>query len=184
MSSSHPHIGPSPIMLVAAGCLVVLALLAALLHGNRPSAPSLVAVTGSDRDPSASVVQQTLALRFVDREDGAVVVLTGNGERVVSVLPAGGSGFVRGVLRSLARERRLQARPAGTPLTLGRARSGELMLIDPTTRQTVVLDAFGQTNASEFARLLERAGELAGIPTDGERQGARAEGGRNNRGST
>lgn len=94
-------------------------------------------------------------LRFEDRADGAVVVRDAADGAVVAVFGAGEGGFVRGVLRGLARERRSHHVGPEPPFRLLRSDSGQLFLEDPQTGRRIGLDAFGPANAGAFARLLE-----------------------------
>jgi len=98
-------------------------------------------------------------MRFLDREDGAVVV-QGPDERIIAVLPPGTNGFARGVLRGLARERRQHHLDSGPTFRLVRWADGRLSLEDPATGRHVNLEAFGPTNARVFADLLVSAQTL------------------------
>lgn len=109
------------------------------------------------------------ALRFEDRPDGAVTVLDAGSGRVIDQL-YGEQGFVRGVMRGLARERKRRGVDSGPAFELIARGDGRLTLSDPATGQRVDLESFGP-NAREFARLLDaptqdpapKAG--AGLPT-------------------
>ena len=72
----------------------------------------------------------------------------------VAVLPSGEGGFVRGVLRGLARERRAHDIGSQPPFVLTRWSNGLLSLEDPETGRRVDLNAFGHTNKGAFARFL------------------------------
>jgi putative photosynthetic complex assembly protein len=96
---------------------------------------------------------ETRDLRFEDRA-GAVVVLAAEDGREVAVLAPGTNGFIRGVLRGLARERRMSGTGREPPFQLVRRTDGRLSLVDPTTGRQVELDAFGPTNVEAFAKLL------------------------------
>ena len=129
--------------LIAMASIVVLTLVAT----------TAVRLSGTDiREPDAAAVA-VRELRFEDRDDGAIVVTDArDGARVATF--EGEQGFVRGVLRGLARERKLSGLGAGPPFELiGRA-DGRLTLRDPATGRIVDLESFGPTNAGAFARLL------------------------------
>lgn len=102
------------------------------------------------------VAAESRDLRFADRADGAVIVEDARTREVVSVLPAGNDGFVRVVMRSLARERRLRDVGAEPPFRLLRTTAGQVLLEDPATGHVIHLAAFGGPNAAAFARLLEQ----------------------------
>lgn len=131
--------------LLAAGLLVGFSLLAAatarLTGLGRTSLPESRVVTARE-------------LRFLDRPDGSVAVVEPEGERLVELLPAGSNGFLRGVLRGLARDRKLAGVGDGPPFRLVRWADGRLSLEDPTTGRRVDLGAFGESNAGAFARLV------------------------------
>jgi putative photosynthetic complex assembly protein len=115
-------------------------------------ATAAVRMSGIDiREPDAPAVA-VRELRFEDRSDGAIVVTDArDGSRVATF--EGEQGFVRGVLRGFARERKLSGLGAGPPFELiGRA-DGRLTLRDPATGRIVDLESFGPTNAGAFARL-------------------------------
>lgn len=97
-------------------------------------------------------------LRFADRDDGAVVVLSAQDNKVVEVLPPGTNGFVRGVMRGLARERKLEGIGTEPPFRLTRWDDGRLSLEDRATGRRVELVSFGQTQFDTFAQML-RASE-------------------------
>jgi putative photosynthetic complex assembly protein len=93
-------------------------------------------------------------LRFVDRADGGVNVVAADNGRIIEVLPPGHDGFVRIVLRGLARERIRQEHDRDIPFRLTRWADGRLSVEDPTTGRRVDLGAFGAVNAASFARLM------------------------------
>jgi putative photosynthetic complex assembly protein len=113
---------------------------------------------GATREPQ-SAASQIRDLRFEDREDGAIAVVEADG-RVVEVLAPGTSGFVRIVMRSLARERRLNDQGPQAPFRLVRWADGRLSMEDPVTGRRIDLGAFGSANTQSFARLM-----VAGVET-------------------
>ena len=131
--------------LIGAAALIGFSLLAVTL--------ARVAGLGPVAEPMAPVVQSR-EVRFADRADGAVLVYDSQGDQVVDLVPPGSGGFVRGVLRALARERRLQGDGASTPFRLSRLADGRLTLEDLATGRLIDLTAFGHSNAGAFAQLL------------------------------
>jgi len=97
-------------------------------------------------------------LRFEDRASGAVAVYSSEENRLVYTVPPGTNGFVRGVLRGLARERRADSVGTTPPFRLTRWADGRLSLDDPSTGRHVDLEVFGPANAGAFAEIL-RASE-------------------------
>lgn len=134
--------------LLGAAALLGLSLLAAT--GSR-----LTGVGATRLAPAEAV--DSRALRFADRGDGAVVVEDAGSGRAVAVLAPGSNGFVRGVMRGLARERRRAGVGAETPFVLTRWADGRLSLEDPATGRRIALEPFGPANAAAFARMLEPA---------------------------
>jgi len=97
-------------------------------------------------------------LRFEDGADGSVLVSDVKG-RSVHIVEPGTNGFLRGVLRGLARERRRTSVDALPPFRLTRWADGRLSLDDPATGRHVDLEVFGPTNSAAFVRLFEEAGQ-------------------------
>ena len=131
--------------LIGAAALVGFAMLAAT--------GAHVSDVGTTHVPAAVAVE-VRDLRFEDRPDGAVVVYESTGARTVEVIAPGTNGFVRGVLRGLARERKRQDVDAQPPFRLTRWSDGRLSLDDPATGRHVDLEAFGPANSGAFVRML------------------------------
>jgi putative photosynthetic complex assembly protein len=132
-------------LLVGAGVLVGTALalvIVARLTGYQPATPA------------PSTVVQSQELRFEDHSDGAVAIYSSPDNRLVDTLMPGTGGFVRGVLRGLARERRADHIGTQPPLRLTRWADGRLSLDDPSTGRHIDLEVFGPTNAGAFADIL------------------------------
>ncbi len=114
----------------------------------------LVRLTGSGPDQRPAAPTQERELRFEDRPDGGIAITDGRtGEAVASV--QGEQGFVRGALRALARERKARGLGSEQAFQLMVRSDGGLTLFDPATSQRIDLEAFGPTNAENFARLLK-----------------------------
>ncbi len=94
-------------------------------------------------------------LRFEDRPAGGVAVYDARDGTLVELLTPGGDGFVRGALRSMARERRSHGIGAEPPFRLAAHVDGRLTLEDLATGRRIDLAAFGPTNAGAFARFLK-----------------------------
>jgi putative photosynthetic complex assembly protein len=93
-------------------------------------------------------------LRFEDGEKGAVLVFDANDRQLVDTLAPGSNGFIRVVMRGLARERRLGDIGAEPPFRLTRYAGGQITLTDTSTGKQIDLGAFGSTNTEAFARLM------------------------------
>ncbi len=134
--------------LFGAGALVVLALMSAAM--SRFTGLGTMTV-----DEANAVVSRDL--RFEDRSDGAVAVLGAKDHKVVEILPPGTNGFVRGVLRGLARERKSEGIGTEPPFRLTQWDDGRLSLEDSATGRRIELVSFGQTQFDVFAQLLKKA---------------------------
>lgn len=111
---------------------------------------------GTTRNPTSAPVLEA-SLTFEDRADGAVVVYHDGTRDVVEVYAPGTNGFIRGVLRGMARERMLRGVGPEPPFVLTRWVDGRHTLRDAATGRHVELDPFGPTNVGVFARLLVSA---------------------------
>ncbi|MBX9758890.1 MAG: hypothetical protein K2Y29_08940 [Beijerinckiaceae bacterium] len=101
----------------------------------------------------ASPATETRLLRFSDAPGGVVKVETADGA-LVAAYGSGEGSFLRGVLRSFARDRRGAHVPTDVPFELVRHADGRTTLKDTANGQLIVLDAFGSTNAAFFSALL------------------------------
>ena len=132
--------------MVALGVVVLVTLAAlatAMLAGYRPTAPVPGAVVAS------------ADLRFEDASAGVVRIYDWHSGRVLADLEPGDGSFIRGVLRSLVRERRSHALGMVAPFHIARHADGKLTLEDTATGRRIELPAFGPTNAGAFAALLD-----------------------------
>lgn len=145
MSDPFEHRPLPRSVLLGAGALVAASLLAVSLGRSME--------VGTLRTPEAEPAQSR-DLLFEDRSDGAILVYDSGSDRPMEVLEPGTYGFVRGVMRMVARERRIQGSDRSHPVRLTLWDDGRLTLEDPTTAYQVALEAFGPTNAGAFARLL------------------------------
>lgn len=131
---------------------------AAALVGFALLATTVTRATGigaSHMPPAVAV--DSRELRFDDRADGAVTGIDRSGQVVVVIEP-GTNGFVRGVLRGLARERKRQEIGAQPPFVLTRWSDGRMTVSDPSTGRNVDLGAFGPSNWAAFAGMLQTEG--------------------------
>jgi len=141
--------------LIGGGLLVATALIVvtfARLTGYQPARP----------DPSAVVSRADV--RFEDRRNGAIAVYSGDSDRLVDTLAPGSNGFVRGVMRGLARDRRAEHIGERAPFRLTHWANGRLSLDDPSTGRHIDLEVFGITNAGAFAEILTAATQAKETP--------------------
>ena len=107
-----------------------------------------------EADAQAVITKQ---LRFEDRSDGSIAVVSASDGRIVKVIE-GEAGFVRGILRAMARERRIKEVNQTIPFELIARADGRLTLLDPATGNRIDLESFGKDNVIEFAVLLKPQG--------------------------
>jgi putative photosynthetic complex assembly protein len=131
--------------LIAAGGLVVMTLL--LVTAAR--------VTGSlDSQVGVKTAVAEEFLRFEDQPNGAVAIYSARNGQLIETMEPGTNGFVRGTLRALVRERRLNNVADKTPFRLVLGADGSFVLHDPATNRRLDLRAFGPANVQAFASLL------------------------------
>lgn len=110
--------------------------------------------------PEPQHVVDQRELRFVDGGGGTVEVLEvrdGAADVLIQVIEPGDGGFIRGVLRSMARARRADGISDEQPFVLIHAANGTVLLEDPTTGQRIDLQAFGPASVEAFKALLASA---------------------------
>lgn len=92
-------------------------------------------------------------LHFRDLPNGSVGVISAdNGQMIAEV--EGQAGFIRGILRALARDRRIRQISSDDAFELVSRSDGRLTLIDLATKNRIDLESFGKDNAAEFAAFL------------------------------
>lgn len=107
--------------------------------------------------PPPGAAHRALDLRFEDGRDGTVSVYQvqeGEPDRILHVVQPGEGGFIRGVLRSLARSRKASGIDRKQPFRLIMQADGVLLLEDPATSQRIFLPAFGPTNLETFREMM------------------------------
>jgi putative photosynthetic complex assembly protein len=130
------------IPLIGAASLIAIAVALAIFGRLAAPIPAPPAVPLAHRD-----------LVFSDRADGAVVI-TEVGQSEPLTVVTGQAGFLRGIMRALARQRRLDRLGPGAPFRLSAWPDGRLTLDDTADGGRVDLEAFGPDNEVVFARLL------------------------------
>jgi putative photosynthetic complex assembly protein len=114
----------------------------------RPTAPEL-------RAENHVAVVKSRDFVFADRADGALVATDAKTGQVALVLePGSNSGFIRGVMRGMMRERQLHEVSRYGAVTITQWADGALTLKDVSTGRILELGSFGHTNRAAFAQLL------------------------------
>jgi putative photosynthetic complex assembly protein len=143
----HPGL-PIAFALLIGGAI----LLAGWAARNKPPAPA----------SPAGAALNSQELRFADNPDGTVSVYLDESNELVDVLETGGSSFVRGVLRAMARERRQRGISREEPFRIIQLSANRLLLEDPSTGTQIPLEAFGPDNVAAFQRLMTAANKTHG----------------------
>jgi putative photosynthetic complex assembly protein len=97
-------------------------------------------------------------LQFADGADGSVLVLDAGSREQIAALAPGTYGFVRVVLRGMARERKVASIDAEPSFRLARYENGQVTLTDLATKKVIDLNAFGSSNLDAFAHLMKLKG--------------------------
>ena len=156
MSSTHKHVDPT----VPKGALVfcagmvgfTLIMAGAVRLGIVPIAASPVAIrTAANLKPTAA-----RTLSFADEASGGLIITDITTRKIVKeIKPGEPSGFIRGLLRGMGRERRMDHVAKTVPYRLESWPNGQLSLTDTGTGRSIELSAFGPTNREAFAVLLK-----------------------------
>lgn len=134
--------------LIAAAALIVTSITAA-------AAGRYVNVTSPKADiMDTSAPLAARDLTFFDMTNGSVEVRDGTGANVVFVAEPGTNGFIRGVMRGMARNRHAHGVGREEAFRLAQWPDGRLSLEDLATGRRIELSAFGGENRAAFARLL------------------------------
>ena len=148
---SHDRIAPPAALALGTGLVLFsLMLVASVRLGLVEPSPSAASLRAAAH---TAPVEERL-LRFSDQADGTVLVTDAVTGASIDTIGREDGGFVRGVMRGLARERRQHRIGAEPPFRLVQWQNGALSLIDLSTGRTIELDSFGHTNRASFARLL------------------------------
>lgn len=139
--------------LYAAGALIFISILT--VGGIRLGLLPALETAPQSRERRHVQATTTRDFRFEDRADGALMVTDVAANRLVFIfMPGSNTGFIRGVMRGLMRERRLHEVLRSGPVTVSQWADGALTLEDKSTGRILELGSFGHTNRAAFAQLL------------------------------
>ena len=143
-----PPIFPRTVILGVGGLLaftIVMAGTARLTNHNHVLMPPTQAIAVRD-------------LAFKDLANGGIDITDADTGRLISTVAPETGGFVRGIMRGLVRDHRLQGKAPHSSFRLTQWADGRLSIEDPATHESYELEAFGSTNEKVFARLLDAPG--------------------------
>jgi len=135
--------------LLAAGALVAFSLIGTTaVRLAKLSAPEASAVSSAPRAVAS------LDLRFADQADGSIRITRAADDSLAGTVHPGEGGFIRGVMRGLARDRISRHIGAEPPFRLALSGDGQLTLLDTATGRLIDLESFGAGNRASFFELL------------------------------
>lgn len=143
---------PFPRLALIAAALLVAGSIAAAAAGRFAQSNSGAAEATQALSPVAM-----RDLTFFDMQNGAVEVRDTAGEQVLYVVAPGTNGFIRGVMRGMARNRRAHELGQEEAFRLAEWPNGRLTLEDLATGKRIELGAFGAENRVAFSQLLSAA---------------------------
>ena len=143
-----------------AALIAVGAMLAVTLAGT--AAVRLARVSAPAAPITAPAAVAAVDLRFADQADGSIRVSDDRSGALVATLAPDTNGFVRGVMRGMARDRMSRHIGQAPPFRLSRDAGGKLWLQDTATSRLIDLEAFGSGNREAFAVFLPDAAKPAG----------------------
>lgn len=149
------HAEPFPkAMLILAGALVGGTLLmTATIHltGTPPqSSPTL------ERAAAKVAAIRSRDLSFADQPDGSLRIVDVSTGGTAGIVEAGStSGFIRGMMRGLMRNRQQRGVGASPPFRLTLWANGQISITDTTSGYVTDLSGFGDTNRAAVGALLK-----------------------------
>lgn len=149
--SDDPSVPRGAIIAMGGVVAITLLLVAAVRIGLVPPAAS----PATERVTAKAVAVKSRDLIFLDTAGGDVAVRDAATGKVDTAVAAGSkTGFIRGVMRGLARDRHIRSLDGSKPFRLTRWSNGDLTLTDTATGRVIELGAFGETNRASFEALL------------------------------
>ena len=122
------------------------------------AAVRIAKTSGPVAAPVAPAAAASVDLRFSDQADGSIRISDDRSGAVVATLAPDSNGFIRGVMRGLARDRISRHIGEAPPFRLSQDHAGKLWLQDTATQRLIDLEAFGTGNRAAFADLMPSTG--------------------------
>lgn len=105
----------------------------------------------------------SVMIRFDHQGDGRLLIRRLPDDRVIETLPSDGSGFMRGIHRSLNRDRAMRRLDPDAPYSLIRRANGRQAVIDPLSGESIELDGFGPSHSQHVGRLIAQGQSQTGL---------------------
>ena len=132
------------------------------------AAVRIARLSGPVAPVTAPAATTAVELRFADASDGSIKVSDARSGAQVATVAPGTGGFVRGVMRGMARDRLARHIGEQPPFRLSRDGAGQLWLQDTATGRLIDLEAFGSGNRAAFAAFLPGKTSSPGKISTGE----------------
>ncbi len=122
--------------------------------------------------PKLAPVVAEISIRFEAQRDGSMLIRMVPEDRVIEHLPIDGSGFMRGIHRSLNRDRAMRQLDRDAPYALVRRANGRHAVIDPLSGEKIELDGFGPSHSLHVSQLVDQGQSRSDIaaPTTVKKQ--------------
>lgn len=104
---------------------------------------------------SEARVTASVAIWFDPQSDNSMLVRRSPDDATLAVLASDGGGFMRGVARSLLRQRQLNNTDKTLPFTLSQRDNQRFFILDPHSGAKMELDGFGPSNTLSVDRVLK-----------------------------
>lgn len=123
---------------------------------------------------SESPVVASVSLWFDPQPDGSMLVRRSPDDVPLAVLASDGGGFMRGVARSLLRQRQLSNADKTLPFTLSQRDDRRFFILDGHLGTKMELDGFGPSNTLSVDRIMRSGLAMAGALGKQAQSGAAA----------
>ena len=151
--SHHDQPFPKAVLVFAATLVGGALLLAAMMRltGTPPQSSPVLA-----RAATGVVAVKSRDLSFADQSDGSLRIVDVSTGSTAGVVAAGSeSGFIRGVMRGLMRNRQQRGVDIAPPFRLTKWANGQISITDSTSGYVTDLSGFGDTNRAAVEALLK-----------------------------
>jgi putative photosynthetic complex assembly protein len=109
---------------------------------------------GASRISETQVVTR-VEIWFDPQPDGSMLIRRADDGATLEVLASDGGGFMRGVARSLLRQRQLSSADKTLPFTLSQRNDRRFFILDEQLGSKMELDGFGPSNTLSVDRVLK-----------------------------